>query len=90
MRAIAALALLLPVLAWAGDSEGSPKEGKRLFEAYCGACHSLELPRSQHLNRVMWEWVVDDMVNNFGATWITPREQELIIDYLVVAHGPKE
>jgi hypothetical protein len=32
---------------------------------------------------------MDDMVKKFGAIWITPEQQKLIVDYLVTAHGPK-
>jgi hypothetical protein len=63
-------------------------QGKKRFEAYCGTCHSLDLPKSQRLNRANWEWVMDDMVNQYGATWLTAEDQELIIDYLVSAYGP--
>lgn len=72
-----------------GDAEaGQQPSGKQLFENNCGACHSLELPRSQRLNRDTWRWVVDDMVNQFGATWITEEQQRLIIDYLTENYGP--
>lgn len=79
-----------PALVWAGET--TPKDidqGKQLFETHCRVCHSLDLPRSQHLDRSNWEWVMEDMVEKFGATWITPEQQKLIIDYLVGAHGPK-
>ena len=88
MHRLAVMALFFPVLIWAGESENRLQEGKQLFETHCGICHSLELPRSQQLDRATWEWVMSDMVNQFGATWITPKQQALIIDYLVVAHGP--
>ena len=79
---------LVPAPGW---SEGEPlKKGRELFELNCGACHGLELPRSQHLDRANWEWVISDMVNKFGADWITPEQQGLILDYLVEAHGPKK
>lgn len=63
-------------------------EGKKRFEAYCGTCHSLDLPKSQRLDRTNWEWVMDDMVNQYGATWLTAEDQKLIVDYLVSAYGP--
>ncbi|MGD2073882.1 MAG: cytochrome c [Gammaproteobacteria bacterium] len=61
---------------------------QQLFETNCGACHSLELPRSQRLDRNTWRWVVDDMVNQFGATWITEEQQRIIVDYLAENYGP--
>ena len=84
------MALLFPALVWAGESEDRLQQGKQLFETQCSVCHSLELPRSQQLNRATWEWVVSDMVNEFGATWLTEEQQKLIIDYLVVNYGPPE
>ncbi|MFZ0256166.1 MAG: hypothetical protein WAN46_11080 [Gammaproteobacteria bacterium] len=85
------LLLLNPSLGLAQEETPSAErlaEGKKRFEAYCGTCHSLELPKSQRLNRANWEWVMDDMVNQYGATWLTAKDQELIIDYLVSAYGP--
>jgi mono/diheme cytochrome c family protein len=70
---------------WKPMSVTSPQQ---LFETNCGACHSLELPRSQRLNRKTWRWVVDDMVKQFGATWITEEQQEIIVDYLAEHYGP--
>lgn len=77
--------MLHPALAADADNSSSPKA---LFESHCSACHSLELPRSQRLDRNTWRWVVDDMVNKFGATWITAKQQDAIIDYLVNNYGP--
>jgi mono/diheme cytochrome c family protein len=88
VRFLVLIVLFSPVLAWAGESEDRMQEGKQLFEAHCIVCHSLELPRSQQLDRATWEWVMSDMVNEFGATWLTEEQQKLIVDYLVVNHGP--
>ena len=84
------MALLFPGLVWAGESEDRLQQGRQLFETHCVVCHSLELPRSQQLNRATWEWVVSDMVNEFGASWITVEQQKLIVDYLIANHGPPE
>ena len=89
MRAPLLLFTLLPALAAAEPSTENVEKGEKLFETHCSVCHALDLPRSQHLDRNNWEWVVEDMVKKFGATWITPEQQKLIIDYLVVAHGPQ-
>ena len=32
----------------------------------------------------------EDMVEQFGAGWITPPEQTAIIDYLVAHYGPEK
>ena len=86
------LGLLLPLLVGAEEG-GLPDrlaEGKERFETHCGTCHSLALPKSQRLNRANWEWVIDDMVNQYGAEWLTEEDQALILDYLVHAYGPEE
>ncbi len=43
---------------------------------------------SQRLDRATWEWVVSDMVDKYGASWITEEQQKIIIDYLVENYGP--
>ncbi|MCG8404876.1 MAG: cytochrome c [Phycisphaerales bacterium] len=61
---------------------------KQMYVAYCSACHTLELVESQRLDRTNWEWVMDDVVNEYGGTWITEQEREILIDYLVENFGP--
>ena len=60
-----------------------------LYNAYCTPCHSLQLIESQRLTRSMWDWVMDDMINEDGATWITDDERKILVDYLVENFGPK-
>ena len=60
-----------------------------LTHEYCAACHSFRLVEAQRLNRATWEWVMEDMVEKFGAGWITLDEQKIIIDYLVEHYGPE-
>ncbi len=62
-------------------------QGKELFESYCGACHSIMLPKSQRLDRNNWAWVIEDMVNDMGCA-IKEDEQVLVIDYLAEHFGP--
>ena len=85
------ITLLLSLLVCApvgAASDADPQPGKQLFETQWGSCHGLELPKSQRLDRFNWKWVIDDMVNEFGATWITEEQQEQILEYLVEAYGP--
>ncbi len=70
----------MPIVPPAIPEGASPKQ---LYEIHCSACHSLELVDAQHLDRSNWEWVMDDMVTVYGATWLTEEEQEIIIDYLI-------
>ena len=72
----------------AADGDTPQMTPAQLFETSCSNCHSLDLPRSQRLNRATWEWVVSDMVNKYGATWLTEEEQTIIIDYLAENYGP--
>lgn len=90
MRYLVVMTFISPALIWAGESEDRLQQGRQLFETHCPVCHSLQLPRSQQLDRATWEWVIDDMVNEFGARWITEEQQKLILDYLVANHGPLE
>jgi mono/diheme cytochrome c family protein len=93
--ASAAITAVLVCVAGSGAAEstddGTPlsvTSPAQLFQTNCGACHSLELPRSQRLDRKTWRWVVDDMVNQFGANWITEDQQKIIVDYLAENYGP--
>ncbi len=69
-------------------SEENPSSAV-LTQEYCSACHSFQLVAAQRLDRATWEWVMDDMVEEFGAGWITAQEQRKIIDYLVKHYGPQ-
>ena len=60
----------------------------KLFTAYCGACHSLQLAQAQKLDRANWEWVMKDMVVKYGAGFIHEAEQKILVDYLVEHYGP--
>lgn len=65
----------------------SQDQGEVLYRGLCGACHSLQLPDSQRLNRANWEWVLDDMVEKFGCP-MTDEQRALILEYLVEHRGP--
>lgn len=69
------------------SAEPTPKE---LFERTCSACHPLALPTSQRLDRSNWEWVVSDMVEQFGCNLTVEEERAKIIDYLVENYGPQK
>lgn len=56
----------------------------------CSPCHSIRLVTQQRLDRANWEWVMEDMVKKYGATWISKDLQKIIIDYLVKHYGPDQ
>ena len=91
MRTLCLLLILFPAFAGAEEAaQNSPlAEGKQRFETHCGICHSLALPKSQQLDRATWKWVIDDMVNEFGAVWLTAEDQRLILEYVVKHYGPE-
>ncbi|MGH7279436.1 MAG: hypothetical protein ACREJG_12225 [Candidatus Rokuibacteriota bacterium] len=55
---------------------------------HCSVCHSFQLVESQQLDRANWEWVMEDMIVKYGATWIDDRLRDRMVDYLVKHHGP--
>ncbi len=65
-----------------------PLTTEELYTAYCGACHSLQLVESQRLDRSNWEWVMSDMIDEYGGSWITEEEERVLVDYLVEHFGP--
>lgn len=62
--------------------------GLQTVESYCGACHSLDYPRTNttFLNRQGWETEVNKMIKVFGAP-IEPADAKIIIDYLATNYG---
>jgi hypothetical protein len=59
-----------------------------VVRGHCSVCHSYDLVEQQRLDRANWDWVMDDMIDKYGATWIDPSLRERIVDYLVAHHGP--
>jgi hypothetical protein len=59
-----------------------------VVRGHCSVCHSYRLVEQQRLDRANWDWVMDDMIDKYGATWIDPSLRERIVDYLVAHHGP--
>ncbi|QKT03159.1 hypothetical protein HUS23_04735 [Ectothiorhodospiraceae bacterium 2226] len=88
LRVMAASATLLAGTLSVGSAVADEPQGKQLFEMHCSVCHGLDIPRTQRLNLNDWRWVVRDMVNDYGASWITEEQQELITQYLAEAYGP--
>jgi hypothetical protein len=65
---------------WDGSSVATLSEGRDLYVAKCGGCHSLYAPTAVSASR--WPATVDDMVENAG---IRPNERDLIVHYLLTA-----
>jgi hypothetical protein len=70
----------------APKAEALPVE---VVRGHCSVCHSYRLVEQQRLDRANWDWVMDDMIDKYGATWIDPALRERIVDYLVQHHGPE-
>ena len=65
------------------------KFGAGLFRAHCGICHPIDVVTSMEFNRAGWNGLVDDMVTEFGAVWIGPKDRKIFVDYLVENYGEK-
>ncbi|MBZ0156382.1 MAG: hypothetical protein K8I29_09265 [Alphaproteobacteria bacterium] len=63
----------------------SPPSPESLFESTCSQCHSLELPRSQRMNKEEWKSLVERMRSN-GCS-ITDQEAATIVEYLSKEYG---
>jgi sulfite dehydrogenase (cytochrome) subunit B len=62
--------------------------GRDVVEDYCGACHSLDYPRtnSGFLDRKGWQAEVDKMIKAYGAP-IAENDAKTIVDYLATNYG---
>jgi mono/diheme cytochrome c family protein len=80
------VAFAVPPAGMVADVQADEMSPKQLFEVHCGACHTIDLPKSQRLARHDWEWVLDDM-EKYGMTWLTPDQREKIVDHLVENFG---
>ena len=69
-------------------ADAASEEVEALYRRSCGPCHSLDLVEHQRLGQDDWEWVLEDMVETYGATWITPKQQERLLGYLTDKYGP--
>lgn len=56
---------------------------------HCSVCHSFELVEQQRLDRANWDWVMEDMIVKYGATWIDEEFRARLVDYLVEHYGPE-
>lgn len=80
-----------PVLAEAEAEAAGPRapDVAARYRQNCGSCHSLDLVEHQRLDRDGWDWVLDDMIETYKATWIHPKLREELLDYLVERLGPE-
>ena len=79
-------------VAWAAQNKLvlPEKQAWEVVRGNCSPCHSMRLVTQQRLDRNNWEWVMEDMIKKFGATWISPELRAIIVDYLVQHYGPKK
>jgi hypothetical protein len=69
---------------YGGEQKGADAKG--LFEGKCGACHSIERPKSKNKTKQEWESTVMRM-KNVNHVPITDQEAKIIIDYLAEHFG---
>jgi mono/diheme cytochrome c family protein len=82
---LATLVFVLGVTSGYG-AEQNNADAKGLFEAKCGACHSIERPKSKNKTKQEWESTVMRM-KNINRSPITDQEAKIIIDYLAERFG---
>ena len=90
MRTLLALSLLFTLPAMAAEADVHLKEGsgKRLVEANCSMCHSLDYIQmnSPFLDRKGWEASVNKMIKVMGAP-VSEGDVQNIVDYLAGQYG---
>jgi hypothetical protein len=62
--------------------------GAAVYRARCGGCHRLYAPAS--MTAAMWRYQVQRMRGPFaqhGLPWLTPAEEQALLDYLVAHAG---
>jgi cytochrome c5 len=80
------LALLLLSAAWAGSGSPPPEgEGKKIVEAVCVSCHTLEVIKSKKWNKERWQTVVAAMVDRGAA--LNSGEADEVVAYLAKNFG---
>jgi hypothetical protein len=75
-----------PTAAGASAKASLPPE---VVRGHCSICHSFRLVEQQRLDRANWEWVMEDMIVKYGATWIDERLREQMVEYLLEHYGPE-
>jgi cytochrome c5 len=76
-----------PAAAAKPDS-GEEKIAKRYIEGICSSCHDAGLIRSTEATKQQWLDIVTRM-NGLDAG-VSPRDVELLVDYLASKYGPKK
>ena len=90
MRTLLVFVLLFTLPALAGEADFRLKDGpgKKLVEANCTMCHSLDYIQmnSPFLDRKGWEASVNKMIKAMGAP-IAEGDVQNIVDYLASQYG---
>jgi cytochrome c5 len=76
-----------PALAAKPDSP-EEKTAERYIKGICSSCHDAGLIRSTEATKQQWLDIVTRM-NNLDAG-VSPRDVELLVDYLASKYGPKK
>lgn len=66
-------------------------EGRDEVEAYCSACHSLQIVVQQKgLTRERWDELLDWMVEEQGMAALDEEDHKLVLNYLSEYLGPQK
>ena len=71
------------------DYFGLPRIGAyEEVEAYCTACHSLQIVMQQRASKARWDYMLDWMSEKQGMARLPEEDRQLILSYLSSNFGP--
>lgn len=75
----------------ADDYWGLPRtEGYDLIDAYCTACHTLQIVMQQSATPERWDYMLDWMVREQGMAPMIDGDRDIVLKYLVETFGNTE
>jgi cytochrome c5 len=83
---LAALAVGLGALLWAGEKSSLPEgPGKKILETACVSCHGLDVVTATKLSKQRWQVLVLGMTDERAP--LTKGEQAELVEYLTANFG---
>ena len=93
MKQTVLLALLLPVMATAGEVDAATglveAPGWQQVRAHCGGCHSHALVTAQRADRNTWLEIIRWMQRTQNLWQFEPAVESAILDYLAANYPPQ-